>query len=231
VRTEFYRQSDGWTIIESEFVFDIQLDPSLYSMEPPEDYTFEGTVEHTAQGDGVPEMEFTPYSCLNEVEKDGVVTESARNFFPSPRARRSEFPDGHIVIFDLTTGDELRLWPDRKYAEKHMYPNGSPAGANGRIRSVVKTWPKIGSGPENLGVKRIEDKECTGYHSTDSKDNDYTVWVDNQTNLPVRTEIIHLKSGEKKIESEFRYDFDQNPALYSLKPLDGYTYKEVVEQD
>lgn len=172
--------------------------------------------------------EFRPYSCLESVEANGKVGVFARHFFVSRTVRRSEFPGGSVIVFDLDARSELWLSPEEKKAVKHVYPYLKP-GQHASVYDMVEKWTKLGGGPESLGTKRVEGKECSGFHSSDGQYNDITVWVDNQTLLPVRTEVIHLQDGNKIISSEFQFDTDLDPALYSLEPPEGYAFEGVVE--
>lgn len=80
-----------------------------------------------------------------------------------------------------------------------------------------------------VGPRTIDGKDCIGLHTTDFDDLDITLWVDSQTNLPVRRETVQSKMGQTIVES-FQLDIDTDPARFSLEPPPGYKCK-VIEHD
>lgn len=224
VRLEQLRLVDKATFTQSHFQFDIQMDPALFSMEPPADYDTTTAAQKGPKEE--PETPFTPYACVDETEKDGN-TSSVQQYILSREVRRSEFPDGRVVIFNLSQGVELWLWPLEKRAEKHIGPP-HPSARHKSIPELVDALTSVGGwGPKEKGSCIIEGKSCTEYLSSDFGNFEYTVFVDKQTNLPVRTESKFLKEGRTVIESKFSTDIDTDPARFSMEVPPGYTSRVV----
>ena len=234
VRVEVIQLQDGRTVIESHFKFDIEIDPARFSLEPPADYDFSGTVTHEDKSRSRQDNDsrpFQPYSCLDEWRgEDGKTESSIRRYFLSRTIRRDETPDGCVVMQDLGTGSYLELWPHKRQAAKHVCRNYDPRGRVNASLDEMANLTSFGWGPENVGTKTIDGKNCTGFHATDFVNNDTTVWVDSQTNLPVRIEITQIKLKRTRIQSDFQVDIDTDPAQFSLEPPPDYKC-EVVEYD
>ena len=217
---------NGGTFIDSHFRFDIEIDPALYSLDPPADYTFGGVITHeTADGKAKDDTEpFQPYSNLGEIEQDGKTKVFARHFILSRTVRRDEFPDGSIFIIDLGTGVHLHLWPQTKRAVKGTFPLYGGPLFHPTLSEIANDYIRLGWGPEIVGTRTIEGKTCTGFHYTDFIHVDITHWVDNKTNLPVRSEAVQWDNNRTVISSEFQLGIDTDPARFSLEPPPDYTF-------
>ena len=62
-----------------------------------------------------------------------------------------------------------------------------------------------------------------GFHAALNKYNDFRVWINEQTQLPVRVELTHPESGKKIIITDFEYEVDFDESLFCVTPPPGYT--------
>ena len=54
-----------------------------------------------------------------------------------------------------------------------------------------------------------------------------TFWIDQETGLPVRVEIVHVGRGRTIIMDGFEFDVEFDESLFSTTPPEGYT----IERD
>ncbi len=191
---------------------------------PSADAPPSGKAAAPAVSAALPSTVFRPHSCLEEGFENGTCVFSARQFIISPTVRRSEFPDGRIVIFDLGVPCQLTLYPSEKQATKHTYADDTPASHHMPDEMFERLAARTAKEP--LGTRNFEGKECTGFRVAPPHF-DMTLWRDTQTNLPIRLESVQ-PNGRLVIESEFSYDVDMDPARFSMTPPEGYEYKETT---
>ncbi len=214
----------GDMLINSNFQFDIEIDPALYSLDPPTEYTF-GVLTHETpseppEGDTKP---FLPYSYLSEVEQEGKRKVNARTFVLSPGLRRDEYPNGNIRIIDLGKGIELTLLPKTHQAAIRTFPPYIDLTLLvRRLDERINSLARFNWGPENIGSCIIDGKNCTGYYATDFTHVEQRLWVDDETQLPVLHETKQWDSNRTLIQSEFQLGIDTDPARFSLEPPPDY---------
>ncbi len=171
---------------------------------------------------------FRPHSHMDEAVKDGKVVFSTRQFILSPEIRRSEFTDGRLIVFDLSKHAHLSLDEENSRATKEIYVD-LPAGSR-HYDPIELCWMRSGpEGPTYFESKTVEGKECHGFHVGSS--GDQTIWIDKDTNLPVRCEVLQKSLGRTVIHSEYDFDIDTNPERFSMEAPDGYLYDEVIVRD
>jgi len=171
---------------------------------------------------------FVPHSFLEEGIENGKVVFSCRQFILSPAIRRGEFTDGRLIIFDLSNRSELWIEEKEKKAIKRIYADFPPAEHDHPIKMLMM-WagPK---GPKYVGAKSIDGKECNGF-CAQTPGADITLWIDKQTGLPVRSEVLQKETGRTIIHSEYDFNMDTSPERFSMEPPDGYKYKEEIIRD
>jgi outer membrane lipoprotein-sorting protein len=164
-----------------------------------------------------------PHSYLYRTQYADGKTFSMRHYERNSYGRREERETGEIFIFDASKvpNELLILNPDAKKAVKTIYTDTTePKHINfdvlGFAQRVQSTDIK------SLGSKTIEGKVTIGFHYPDPN-NDFTIWVDTQTRLPVYVELV--QPGRTIIMSEFQYPDSFDPALFSTEPPAGYELK------
>ncbi len=173
---------------------------------------------------------FRPYSHMDEAVKDGKVSFSARHFILSPEIRRSEFTDGRLIIFDLSNSVHLSLDEENRRATKETYAD-IPADPGRRHYDPIELFRMWSGGgePTYFGSKTVDGKECHGFHAGSS--GGHTLWIDKDTNLPVRTESLQTSTGRTIIGSEYVFNIDTDPERFSMEQPEGYAYNEVIVRD
>ena len=138
-----------------------------------------------------------------------------------------------IMIMDCRTGNSLSLVPEQKVAivfdgSKIMKPAGTPSNLFEMVRQLVREG-STGSGEkvELLGRKEIDGRAVVGFR-THNNMLDMTVWADLQTARPVRIELYLPSYDSRGVMSNFRYDMELDPSLFSLEPPAGYTIQNMA---
>jgi outer membrane lipoprotein-sorting protein len=176
-------------------------------------------------------------------------TYRSNTLFRAPGCQRCEmsmpvFPGKEvrsIMILDLQAMKGLTLMPEQKQAttidlSKLQKPKGGSANMFEMVRQLLREGSSGGGAKaESLGKKEIDGRAVVGFR-TRSNLADMTLWVDPQTARPVRVELDSSADDLHGIMSNFRYDMDLDPALFSLEPPAGYTVNNMqaampVEED
>ena len=168
---------------------------------------------------------FRPYACTNTVHDEGAQI-SYRRMRLSLTQRREIRSNGVILVFDLSIPKSLTLIPEKKHAIEQTY-DMSPASDPDifRMANSMQNAPS-GSNVQEVNIREIDGHVAKGFRSK-GEYNDITIWADVQTKLPVRVEIIHVKTGRKIIISEFEFDVDFDESLFSTTAPEGYTVKKI----
>ncbi len=168
---------------------------------------------------------FRPYACTNTVHDEGAQI-SYRRMRLSLTQRREIRSNGVILVFDLSIPKSLTLIPEKKHAIEKTY-DMSPASDPDifRMANSMQNAPS-GSNVQEVNIREIDGHVAKGFRSK-GEYNDITIWADVQTKLPVRVEIIHVKTGRKIIISEFEFDVDFDESLFSTTAPEGYTVKKI----
>lgn len=175
-----------------------------------------------------------------------------KTMFLAPSHERSErlaVPDGaanersgSVMIFDGVARKALTYTPDEKVASlvdlaKVPQPAGNSLNIFETVRQIVREGKTAGLGKvKSLGKKEIDGREAVGFQ-TGNNANELTIWADPQTARPVRIEVYSpLYNDSRNVMSNFQYDMDLDPSLFSLEPPAGYTMKTTeaampVEED
>ncbi|KKK69173.1 hypothetical protein LCGC14_2936700, partial [marine sediment metagenome] len=69
-----------------------------------------------------------------------------------------------------------------------------------------------------------------GFRHQPNECNDFTVWVDPETKLPVEIELVHTRQGQTIFldEFEFEFDFELDPSAFSTDVPDGYEVETII---
>jgi outer membrane lipoprotein-sorting protein len=144
-----------------------------------------------------------------------------RVFLLEPGLRRTELPDGAVMITDRARGKEIVLSP------------------LGKLVTVIEMQPELEGGPRfdeidslrnfrgqpdaDLGEKVIDGHPTRGFRFSGGGYNN-VVWVDTKTNLPVRMEKktnVNADGVKTVVLSDFVFDAPLDPALFNTTPPDG----------
>jgi outer membrane lipoprotein-sorting protein len=183
----------------------------------------------------------------NPVDGKTTITDS-KGYFLAPALERVEGSMGagegairSIMILDCLAAKGITLLPEEKKAmiinisttEKSI---GGTANMFETVRRLVREG---GANPgvkvESLGKTHIDGTLAVGFR-TQNNMADVTLWADPQTARLVRVEFDGLGGGGRGVMSNFRYDIELDPSLFSLEPPPGYAVKtqtvtKPVEED
>lgn len=170
------------------------------------------------------------YKMTMEMKGPAARTMTSEMMLNGLRTRRvSELPDKSkvVVIGDLSQGEQLSLFPASKTATVHSTKkrkdktpeDGDPWLAV--FRMVLRENPGIER--ESLGEKEVDGRKVVGFH-INSQPQDFLLWGDPKTGVPVRVEMMMGIEGSVKVTlSDFVFNVDLDESLFSLEPPAGYT--------
>ncbi|MFI4913190.1 MAG: outer membrane lipoprotein carrier protein LolA [Sedimentisphaeraceae bacterium JB056] len=141
--------------------------------------------------------------------------------------RRQEVEDGSIHIIDMRGKDAItvELYPEQKRAVVTKLLDFGPK-KDPDIIDMVKRFEQKST--ERLGTKEADGEILQGFKYKPNEYNDFTVWVDSETKLPVEIELLHPKSGQTIFLDEFEFDFELAPSAFSTEIPDGYKVETIV---
>jgi outer membrane lipoprotein-sorting protein len=181
---------------------------------------------------------------------DGKTTTiNTKGYFLPPSRERIEMSlsmdstkdkGSSVMILDHQAMKGLTLAPEQKLATTiDLSKIKKPAGASNpfeMVRRVVREGSS-GSGAkvESLGKKEIDGHAAIGFR-THSNMADQTFWADPRTARLIRVEVDSPDGSSHGVMSNFRYDMELDPSLFSLEPPAGYTVNNMevkmpVEED
>ncbi|MHC4284688.1 MAG: hypothetical protein ACYSWZ_17215 [Planctomycetota bacterium] len=120
----------------------------------------------------------------------------------------------------------LTLYPDKKQAIEMTLTDMGPAKDPDLLRILAGRQDGT---EEDLGITEIEGRKVKIFHSPD-KINDFTVWADVETGLPVRIELLQEQLKRTIVMEEFEFDVDFDEALFSVTAPKGYSVKKVEKK-
>ncbi len=169
---------------------------------------------------------------MNEKENQHITM---KGLFLAPSRERIEMTMGSgkaqgssIMIMDAQAGKGIVLSPEMKMAvvmdtSKIKKPAGAPTDMFAFVRRVVREGSSGGGEKaESLGKKEIDGRVAVGFRVHNNMA-DMTLWADPQTAQPVRIDVEMPSSSGHGVMSNFRYDMELDPSLFSLEPPAGYT--------
>ena len=179
------------------------------------------------------------YDCTMEMKNpiDGkTITTTMKTYFLAPWCERVEMSisssakdkgDSSIMILDHQAMKGLTLAPEQKLATTiDLSKMKKPPGAENpfqMVRQLVREGDKNrGKEVEPLGRKEIDGLVAVGFR-TRSNMADQTFWADPQTARLVRIEVDFPDGRGHGVMSNFRYNMELDPSLFSLEPPAGYT--------
>jgi outer membrane lipoprotein-sorting protein len=185
-------------------------------------------------------LQTATYDCAMEMKNptDGkTITTNMKCFFLAPSRERTEMSmsmgsgkkkGSSVMILDHQAMKGLTLEPEQKLAtaidlSKIKRPAGGPSNMFEMVRQLVREG-RSGSGKnvESLGKKEIDGRVAVGFRTRGNMANQ-TFWADPQTARLVRIDVDMPGSNGHGVMSNFRYDMELDPSMFSLKPPAGYT--------
>lgn len=172
---------------------------------------------------------FRPYSCRYTWEYEGRAPHAYDEMRMSLSRRREVLADGTVRIFDLSTAPNvvLTLRPDGKQAERRILLDTEPRQDPDFLRMIAGMQ---GGLAEDLGTETVDGRPARKFHRPD-KTNEFTVWADAQTGLPIRIEIIQPAASRRLILSEFRFDDALDESLFDTGTVPPGCEMRTVEVD
>jgi subtilisin family serine protease len=172
--------------------------------------------------------QFRPYACTMTIQEEKKSDYSMRVMQRSLSSRREIRPDGRILIFDLSQKPVriLALEPAKKTATEVTLSNAGPIedfdllGILGRIKDGTE---------KDLGVKEVEGRTAHGFRAVHNESNDFTVWADPKTGLPIRIELRQPTSARTIVMSGFDFNVSFDESLFSTTAPKEYTVRKVEE--
>ena len=174
-------------------------------------------------------------TCDMTAETGEVKTES-KVMFLAPSLERIEtkmMGEVSINICDLRAQKWLTLIPKQKMAVVYNMENApKDRPVNGSFELLRERFRKAQADPDqgtrSLGVKEIDGVRALGFR-LDDKFGSTDVWADPETALPIRVETTHV--GESKVKvvmTNFQYDAELDPSIFSFEPPQGYTVRKMA---
>lgn len=177
------------------------------------------------------------YDCTMEMKdltSGKARTTTMKCFFRAPSCERVETSTSQeagkpssVMILDHQAKKGLTLAPEQRLAttidlKKIKAPVG-PSNPFELVRQLVRegnrSWAEK---VESLGKKEIDGRVTVGFR-THSNMADQTFWADPRTAHLVRVDINFPGGSGHGVMTNFRYDLELDPSLFSLEPPAGYT--------
>ncbi len=168
---------------------------------------------------------------------DGTTTTTTMKcFFLAPSRERVEMSistgaakdqGSSILILDHQAMKGLTLAPEQKLAttidlSKIKKPSG-PSNPFEMVRQLVQEGSSSSvEKVESLGKKEIDGRVVVGFR-TQNNMADQTFWADPKTARLVRIEVEFPDDSGHGVVTNFNYDMELDPSLFSLQPPAGYT--------
>jgi hypothetical protein len=170
----------------------------------------------------------TKYKCRQRVVRDqGPPIPTMQVYHLNLQQRRQEVEDGSIHIIDMRGENAItvELYPDQKKAVVTNIIGIGPR-KDPDLVDMVKRFEQ--RSPEQLGTKKVNGKTLYGFRHKPNEYNDFTVWVDPDTKLPVEIEIKHPMVGQTIFMDEFEFDFNLDESAFSTEVPDGYKVENLT---
>lgn len=171
----------------------------------------------------------TKYKCRQRVVREqGPQIPTMQIYHLNLQQRRQEVEDGTIHIIDMRGEDAItvELDPAAKKATVTKLIGFGPK-KDPDIIEMVKQFDQEST--ERLGTKKVNGKTLYGFKHQPNEYNDFTVWVDPDTKLPVEIELEHPTMRQTIFMDEFEFDFDLDPSAFSTDVPDGYEVETFVQ--
>jgi hypothetical protein len=170
----------------------------------------------------------TKYKCRQRIVREQGPQLAARQVYHlNLSQRRQEHEDGIIAIVDMRGEDAItvELNPAQKKATVKKLIGFGPR-EDPHIVQMVKQFEQEST--ERLGTKKVNGQILHGFRHKPNEHNDFTIWVDAETKLPVEIELKHPLAGQTIYMDEFEFNFELGPSAFSTDVPDGYDVRTIV---
>ncbi len=168
------------------------------------------------------------YKCRQRVVREQGPEYPAMNVYHlNLSQRRQEVKNGDIHIIDMRGEDAITL--ELKPAEMKAIVTkliGFGPQKDPDIIEMVKRFEQEST--ERLGTKEVNGKILQGFRHQPNQYNDFIVWVDAKTKLPVEIELKHPEIGQTIFMDEFEFDFDLPLSAFSTNIPAGYKVENLI---
>lgn len=168
------------------------------------------------------------YKCRERVVRENGPQVPTMNVYHwNLSLRRQEVENGEIHIIDMRGKDAItvELYPDKKKAVVTKLLGSGPR-KDPDIIDMVKRFEEQSTEP--LGTKKQGGKLLYGFRHKPNEHNDFSVWVDSVTKLPVEIELRHPKFGQTIYMDEFEFDFDLDLSAFTTAIPEGYEVETII---
>jgi len=191
---------------------------------------FGGSIDGTsvAWADVIEQInEFRPYVCKLTFKYDGDRPDDTHTVMYMTLSRRREIRNqGKLIqVFDMSQRPVriLVLYPDRKVARETLLLDRGPTKDPDMLRIIAG---RQNGTEEDLGLDKINGKTVKIFHSPDQH-NEFTVWADVETNLPVWVELRQSSSGRTIIMEDFEFVVEFDESLFDTTAPEDYAVDRV----
>ena len=170
---------------------------------------------------------YTRYKCRQRVVRNGRHMPATTVYHANLSLRRQEVENGEIHIINMQGTDAITvvLYPAKRKAIVTKLLGFGPR-KDPNIVEMVKRFEQDST--ERLGTKDLDGKTLQGFRHVPNKYNDFTIWVDPKTKLPVEIELIHTQGGQTIFMDEFEFDFELAPDAFSTEVPTGYEVETII---
>ena len=172
------------------------------------------------------------YKCRQRIVREKGLQIPTKNIYHlNLSLRRQEVEDGSIHIIDMQGKDAItvELYPEQKKAVVTKLLGFGPK-KDPDIIGMVKRFEQEST--EKLGTKKQDGKILQGFRRRPNENNDFTVWVDPKTKLPVEIELKHIIDGQLRqtiFMDQFEFDFQLPMSAFSTDIPEGYEVETIIE--
>jgi outer membrane lipoprotein-sorting protein len=162
------------------------------------------------------------------VRSQGPQIPTMRVYHLNLSQRRQELEDGTIHIIDMREEDAItvELNPAQKKAVVTKLIGSGPR-KDPDIIDMVRQFEQKST--ERLGTRKLNGQILHGFRHQPNEYNDFTVWVDEKTKLPVEIELKHPQAKQTIFMDEFDFDFKLDPSAFSTVVPEGFEIKTITE--
>jgi len=232
VRVKIRQDGLARTLVMSDFEWDAEMDESLFSTTAPEGYTVHRTTKDrvgttTRVAYDRASEHIRQYVCTYTVENENGETHTYRLMRWDLSRRREVMPDGTVIVVDMSDKPirVLELFPAEKRARLTVKPDRGPLEDPDIL--TMADVARAG-GAEFLGDEIVEGRDARVYLQM-LTGSEITYWIDAETELPLRVEILHTRANRTIIQSQFDWDVELDESLFSTSAPEGYTVERIEQ--
>jgi outer membrane lipoprotein-sorting protein len=170
------------------------------------------------------------FKCTATIEGQKAFVTTCTLAEPGLLRLHASAPGNSILVFDEGRSSGLLLLPKEKKAIALTAAAGLPKETASMIAWYRSLRDAQNLAVADLGPRQLDGKPTFGFR-VKKADQDFDVWVDRKTALPVQVETSRFIEDRKGhvVLNGFVFDVDVAPALFSLTPPPGYTVTAKTE--